>query len=433
MIAQLGSLNPQRLGVIARTSSMAYKASAKRVDQIARELGVDYVLETSLRQSTNRLRVTAQLIRASDQTHTWAQDYDVALGDIVALQNDVADAVAGQIQVRLIPEEQARRASILAANPDAHYAYIKGRFFWNKRTLEAMDTALKYFEQAIAADPNYAPGYSGLSDCYQLLAAFGRLKPNEAYPLARAAALKALALDDRLAEAHTSLASIEGDFDWDWFRAEAEYRRAIELNPSYATAHHWFADFLAGLGRLDEATAEIKKALAADPLSPVIAVTLGEMYGRAGQFDRAIAQYRKVLEMYPMFPQAHSLLAETYAYRGMYAEAVAETTMGDPQWGGVEPVTWAYGLAMSGRKTEALRLIPEIKKKSDAQHIDYNLAVVYTALGDNDRAFEGLEGAFRGHDYLLTLVQADFRLANIRSDPRFQDLLRRMKMPPATL
>ncbi len=432
MIVQLGSFNPQRLGVIARTSSMAYKKTDKTVEKIGRELGVDYVLETSLRSSGDRLRVTTQLIRSRDQTHVWAREYDRRINDIVALQDDFSRAIAEQIQVHLAPQEQGRLASARPVNPQAYDAYLKGRFFWNKRTPEAMNTAVKYFQQAIETDPNYAPGYVGLADCDQLLVYFGQLSPSDGFTRARVAAQKALVLDSRLAEAHTTLASIKGDFDWDWPGAEAEYKRALELNSSYATAHHWYAEFLAGNGRLEEATAEIKRAQETDPLSPVIATTLGEMYCRRGQCDKAAEQYKKVLEMYPGFPQAQYLLAEAYARMGMYEKAVAEVKRaerGQHLGAGWASITLAYAAAMSGRRQEALNLVERVKKETDPQHVDYNLAFIYASLGEKDLAFERLEGALRSHDFSLVLVQADYRLDSLRSDARYKDLLHRMNLP----
>jgi TolB-like protein/DNA-binding winged helix-turn-helix (wHTH) protein/Tfp pilus assembly protein PilF len=432
LISQLGNTNPARMGVIARTSSMAYKGTAQRVDQIAKELGVDYVLEASLRQSGDRLRITAQLIRASDQTHLWARDYDRAAGDVVALQNEVAQAVAQQIQVSLIPEEQMRRAAAAPVTPEAYDAYLKGRFFWNKRTPEDMNTAAAFFRQAIHSDPKYAHGYVGLADTYLFQVLWDQLSPSEGVPLARAAAEKSLELDDRLAEAHTTLASIKDEFDWDWRGSEAEYQRALELNPNYATAHHWYAELLAEMGRFEEATAEIKKAQLTDPLSAVIATTLGEMNCRRGHCDKAVEQYGGVLRMYPGFPQAQYLLAEAYARMGMYEKAVAEIDRAEqgahlgPGW---RSVTLAYAAGMSGRSQEALNLIEQIKKETGPQHVDYYLAIVYGALGDKDQAFARLEGALRVRGSDLPSVQADYRLDGLKSDPRYKDLLRRMSFP----
>jgi len=426
MIAQLGNLGPQRLGVIARTSSMAYKKTTKTVDQIGRELRVDYVLETSVRSSGERLRVTAQLIRTRDQTHIWSSSYDRALGDILTLESEAAREVAYQIRLALTPQEEARLAKPRPVNPQAYDAYLKGRFFWNIRTPEAMTSAESYFRQAIQADPNYAPGYAGLADCYQVMVDLDQLRANDGYPRARAAALKALELDKTLAEAHTSLASVKGDFDWDWQGAEAEYKQALELNPNYATAHHWYADFLAGLGRLEEATTEIKRAREIDPLSPVIGVTLGQMYCRAGHCDQGVDEYKKILEMYPAFLQGREALAEAYAQMGRYEKSLAELEQPFPRR---RSVLWGYTLAASGRRREALNLVEELKSETGWEHVDYALAAIYAGLGDNDQAFTSLESARRSRDFWMAYLQTDFKLYSLRSDPRYQDLLRRMNLP----
>jgi len=427
MVAQLGTANPAQLGVIARTSSMAYKRTQKTVSQIGRELGVDYVLESSLRGTGGRMSITAQLIRTSDQTHVWAQVYDRTAKDILAVQDDVARGVSRQIQISLLPEEEVHAA--VAVNPEAYDAYLKGRFYWNKRTREDMSIAENYFHQSIEKDPNYAPGYVGLSDTYQLMVFWSQLAPKEGFGRARAAAEKAVALDGRSAEAHATLASIRETFDWDWTGAESEYRHALDLNPNYATAHHWYAEFLAGHGRFEQASSEINKALELDPLSPAIATTVGEMLCRTGHCEKAVEQYQKVLQMYSGYPQASYLLALAYARLGRYEQAVAQIDRAiagpnlNPGWASS---TRAYAAAVSGRRQEALNLIPHVKKDTEPEFIDYNLATVYAALGDNDRAFANLERARIAHDVTLLLIEADYRLDNIKADPRFKELLHRM-------
>ncbi len=433
MISQLGNLNPARLGVIARTSSMSYKGTARKVDQIGKDLAVNYILEASIRESGNRLRITAQLVRTSDQTHVWSHDYDTADGDILAIQNEIARTVAQQIQVSLIPEEEARLSTTAAVNSDTYDAYLKGRFFWNKRTPEDLNTAIRFFEQAIRSDPRFALGYAGLADSYQIQILWDRLLPQEGYARSRAAAQKALELDDRLAEAHTTLASIKEEYDWDWAGAGGEYKRALELNPNYATTHHWYAEFLAKLGRLDDATMEIKRAKELDPLSAVIATTLGEMECRKGHCDQAIAQYRKVLEIYPGYPQAQYLLAEAYARMGMYKQAVAEIRKAEqgPHLGaGWSSLTLAYAAATSGHKQDALILVERVRKEAGPRHVDFYLAILYAAAGQNDQAFTYLEAARLARDPDFSMIQADYRLDSIRSDPRYKDLLRRMNFPP---
>jgi TolB-like protein/DNA-binding winged helix-turn-helix (wHTH) protein/Tfp pilus assembly protein PilF len=429
VIADLGSLNPQRLGVIARTSAMAYKQKNKTVQEIARELGVNYVLETSLRTGPGQVRFTAQLIRTQDQTHMWAHNYDRPMTNVLALQGELAHAVAEEIRIGLTPEVAARLASPRAVQPEAYDAYLKGRFYWNKRTLEAMTAAESYFHQAIKADSNFALGYAGLADCYQVMVNLEQLKAEDAYPLARAAALKALELDNTLAEAHTSIASIKGDFDWDWQGAETEYKQALALNPNYATAHHWYGDFLAGMGRYADSAEEIRKAQELDPLSPVIGVTLAQLYCSTGHCERGIEQLKKTLIIDPDFAEAHEALAQIYAHLGMYQQALAEMEKERRAPTGHLELLVGYASAKAGHKEEALSVVRQLEKQSDFQHRDYYLSIMYGALGDKDQAFVRLESARQSHDPFMPYFRADITLASLRSDPRYADLYRRMNMP----
>ena len=428
VIADLGTLNPQRLGVIARTSAMAYKETNKTIKDIAGELGADYVLESSLRGGSGHVRFTAQLIRTQDQSHVWAHNYDRAMADVLAMQSELAMTVAEEIRIGLPSQVAARLASPRAVQPEAYDNYLKGRFFWNKRTADATTTAESYFRQAIQADPKFAPAYAGLADCYQVMVNLDQLTANDGFSRARGAALKAVELDDTLAEAHTSLASIEGDFDWNWSGAEAEYKLALQLNPNYATAHHWYGEFLAGIGRLDEATAEIKKAQEIDPISPVVAVTLGEMYCRAGRCQQGIEQIKKSLEIHPEFQEAHAALAEMYAHLGMYEAALAEEAKAGQPPGARTAFLLSYAAARSGHKEEALKIFHQFEKQMDWQHRDYYLAILSAAFGDNDQAFARLENARQSHDPFMAYLRADFTLESLRSDPRFLELLGRMSM-----
>ncbi len=278
MISQLGNLDPSHLGVIARTSVMHYKNSGEPLDRIGRELGVQYALEGSVRRDSNKVRITAQLIQIKDQSHIWARQYDRDLSNLLALQAEIAQEIAAQIQLTLgAPRrvDTSRQSSLGPQGYEAYDLYLKGRFFWNKRTAQGFQQAIEYFQQAIAKDPNYARAYSGLADSYALLGGYSTTPQTESMPKARAAALKALELDPELAEAHTSLALITENFDYDWDTAEREYRRAIELNPNYATDHHWYAEFLSLQGRFPEALAESARARELDPLSLIIATDRG--------------------------------------------------------------------------------------------------------------------------------------------------------------
>jgi TolB-like protein/Tfp pilus assembly protein PilF len=429
VIADLGGLNPDRLGVIARTSAMAYKQSNKTIQQIAHELNVDYVLEGSVREGSGQIRFTAQLIRTRDQTHLWAQNYDRSMADILAMQSDLARTVAEQIRVKLPQAVAARLASPRTVSPQAYDAYSKGRYFWNKRTTGAMTIAEHYFQQAIQLDPNFAPGYAGLADCYQLMVNLNQILPEDGFPRAKAAAEKAVQLDSALAEAYTSLASIKGDYEWDWQGAEREYRRAIELDPNYATAHHWYADFLAGMGRSEEGMAEIRKAEELDPLSPVIQVSSAVMSCRLGQCTQAIQELQRTLDSYPDFVEAHEALAEIYGYLGAYEESVAELERERDSPPGHVLVLRGFAAAKSGRTREALEIVQQIESQTAEPHTNYWAALVYAGLGDKNRAFARLESARQSRDPYMPYFRSALTFKDLGSDPRFAELVRRMNMP----
>jgi TolB-like protein/DNA-binding winged helix-turn-helix (wHTH) protein/Tfp pilus assembly protein PilF len=428
VITELGNLNPERLRVIARTSSMAYKQSNKTVQEIAHELGVDYVLESSLREGSGQVRFTTQLIRTQDQTHVWAHNYDRPMADALALQVELAKAVADEIRVELRPQAEARLASRRPTQPEAYDAYLKGRFFWNKRTPESMKIALTYFQRATEADPNFALAYTGLADTYQIMVNLAQIDPEKGFSRARAAAQKALELDNSLAEAHTSLASIKGDFDWDWTGAEAEYQQALELNSNYATAHHWYGEFLAGLGRFDDAMAEIQKAYELDPLSPVIGVTLGQMYCRKGQCAQGIEQLQKTLEIDPGFSEAHEALSEIYGHLGNFEQALAELERGQST-AEHQVFLRGYAAARAGRETEAQAALRQFQTQPSLQHRDYYLAILYTVVRNKDQAFVHLERARQSHDSFMPYFRAEFVLESLRSDPRYAKLSKQMNMP----
>jgi TolB-like protein/DNA-binding winged helix-turn-helix (wHTH) protein/Tfp pilus assembly protein PilF len=304
MIAQLGRLDPERLGVIARTSVMHYKHSQEQLDRIGRELGVQYVMEGSVRRDGDKVRISAQLIQMKDQTRLWARQYDRELSSLLALQGEIAQEIADEIQLTLGEHKRidiAHQASLPPKTSEAYDLYLKGQYFWNKRTPQGFEQAIECFQQAIAKDPNYARAYAGMADSYALLGGY-TLAPQAEFMLkARAAALRALEIDESLPEAHTALALIVQNYDWDWQTAEKEYRRAIELNPNYATAHHWYAEHLTWLGRFDEAFRESERARQLDPLSMIIAADNGVILYSSRQYDRAIEKFRSVLAMEPNF------------------------------------------------------------------------------------------------------------------------------------
>jgi TolB-like protein/DNA-binding winged helix-turn-helix (wHTH) protein/tetratricopeptide (TPR) repeat protein len=429
VIADLGSVNPDRLGVIARTSTMVYKQGNKTIQQIARELNVDYVLEASVREGSGQIRFTAQLIRTQDQTHVWAHNYDRPMADVLAMQGELARTVAEQIRVKLPQASAARLASARPVSPEAYDAYSRGRYFWNKRTTEAMTIAERYFQQAIQADPKFAPGYAGLADVYQLMVNLNQIPPQDGYARARAAAENALELDGALAEAYTTLASIKGDYEWDWQGAESGYKQAIALNPNYAMAHHWYGDFLAGVGRVEEGMAEIRKAEELDPLSPVIRVSSAGLSCWFGRCADAIKELQRTLDMYPDFVEAHEALAEIYGYLGRYQESLAELEKErEPPLGHVL-VLRGFAAAKAGHTQEALDIVRQIEGQAAEPHTNYWAAIVYAGLGDKDRAFARLESARQTRDPSMPYIRSELAFRDLHSDPRLAELFRRMNMP----
>ncbi len=434
MITHLGNLDPGHLGVIARTSVMRYKNGHQPLDQIGRELGVQYVLEGSVRRDSDKVRIAAQLIQVKDQTHVWAREYDRELRHLLTLQGEIAQAVADEIQLTLgdhHPLPPTRHAPLSGATYAAYDLYLKGRYFWNKRTAQHLAQAIEYFQEAIAQDPNNARAYAGLADSYALLSGYSLAPQKEFMPKARTAALKALEIDGRLAEAHTSLAVIAQNYDWDWQTAEKEYRRAIELDPNYATAHHWYGECLALQGRFDEAFAEIEHALRLDPLSLIIATDKGAILYFSRQYDRAIAQLRGMLDMEPNFPRAH-ILAYAYVQKGMFADALADIE----KWRRMEDTPWtqsllAYVYGRSGQQVQARRALEKLEQLNRRREIDAApMFVAHIGMGKNDEAFAELQKAYLEHSPALTALKVDPLYDPLRSDPRFQELLRRVGLLP---
>jgi TolB-like protein/DNA-binding winged helix-turn-helix (wHTH) protein/Flp pilus assembly protein TadD len=430
LISDLGQISALR--VISRTSVMAYKHSRKPLPQIARELNVDAVVEGTVLRSGDQVRITAQLIEASADKHLWSQSYQGELRDTLALQNRVASAIADQIRINVNPQEQAALKSVKLVNPQAYESFLKGRYFWNKRTADGLKVALAYFNQAIDEDPKYAPAYSGLADTNALLGdwQYAVMTPKEALPRAKAAAIKALELDDALGEAHNSLAYCLDGFDWDFDAAGKEFRRAIELNPNYATAHHWYAWHLSLLGRYDEAIAEMRKAENLDPLSLIINADLAELLVLAHSYDESIRQSRKTIEMDPNFALAHNQLAQAYLQKHMNDEAVAELQEAAQLSGGSPTVmaNLARAYIASGKRGEAIKLLSGLKKRSNATYSHGSeIAVIYAALGDMDQAMNWLGKGYEERFNPGVLLRPGFDL--LRSDPRFQDLVRRIGLP----
>jgi TolB-like protein/DNA-binding winged helix-turn-helix (wHTH) protein/Tfp pilus assembly protein PilF len=431
IIAQLGRINPERLGVIARTSAMTYKHSPKTVSQIGAELHVEYIIESSLRQSGERLRITTQLIRVSDQTHVWSQDYDRARRDLVTLQDDFATAVASGIRVGLAAAAHQPLLSTRSINPDAYMAYLEGRFYWNQRNVPALERAIVHLRQATQLDPNYALAYSGLADAYCSLGVIGDVAAAEVFPKARIAAEKALALDGSLAEAHTSLAYVNFSYDWDWNGAEAEFKRAITLNPNYATAHQWYGQFLRLMGREEEAIVEGQKSLDLDPMSLIINVEAGLPYHYLQRYDEALRHYRKALEMDPNFALAHHDIGWVLEAQGKYSEAIEEferaVRISDVAalW---SALGHAYGVA--GRRQDAVRVLRRLADLRKEHYVSPNYdATVYLGLGDFDKAMDLYEKSYEERSWAMVWFRIGHNLKPLRGTPRFERLLLKMKFP----
>ena len=430
LITDLAQISALR--VISRTSAMAYKGTYKPLPEIARELNVDAVVEGTVLRSGERVRITAQLIRASADSNLWADAYEGNLGDTLVLQQKVAQAVADRIRIELTPGEQAGLRRLKVVDPQAYEDYLKGRYFWNKRTGDGLRKAIEYFNQAIAKDLTYAPAYSGLADSYALAGdwQYAVMTTKEALPKAKAAAMKALELDNTLSEAHTSLAFCLEGFDWDSETAEAEFRRAIELNPGYATAHHWYAWHLALVGRKSDALSEMRKAQNLDPLSLIINADLAELLLIEGLPDEAIAQSRKTIEMDSSFALAHNQLSQAYLEKHMFPDAISELQKAVQLSEGSPTciANLARAFAESGKRSEATELLNELKTRSSRGYpYAAELASVYAALGDKDDAMASLEKGYEQRFNPGVLLRPAFD--PLRSDPRFRDLQRRIGLP----
>ncbi len=430
MITQLAQVNSGRLGVIERGSATQYKRSQKTPDQISRELGVDYILEGSVRRANGRVRINAQLLRSRDHTPLWAESYERNAADVLTIQREVAGRIAQALELELLPASPATRTPV---NSEAHEAYLKGRYYWNKRTVDGVKKGIEYFQQAMQKDPKYAPAYVGLADSYLVLSSWMRIPSKEAAAKAREAATRAIEIDDRLADAHASLGGIASEFDWDWTHAEKEFRRAIELNPGYATTHQWYAELLSQLGRHDEAIAEIRKARELDPLSLMINSVVGYILYDARRYDEAIEACKKTLEMDPTFMPAHLYLSWIYEQKGMHAEEIAEEvktmTMAGAKWNeavkGLQRSFAAGGIQGARR----WRLTNYLSRTKTAYVSPYRGAILYTELGYRDKAFEQLEKAYKERDAGITRVLIDPCLDPLRSDRRYRTFLQRLNLP----
>jgi tetratricopeptide (TPR) repeat protein len=413
---------------------MAYKRTRKPLSEIAQELHVDAVVEGTVLRAGDRVRITAELVQVSTDRHLWADTYEGQIGDVLALQNRVSSAIVNEIRVNLSPQDRARLARNPAIAPEAYENYLKGRFYWNKRTDENLHRAIGYFEKATQQDTEYALAYAGLSDCYAVIGAaiFGTMPADEAAPKARQAAQHALEIDPTLAEAETSLATVKFNYDWDWAGAEQGYQRAIQLNPSYATAYQRYSLLLTAMGRFPEGFRQINKARELDPLSFSINFSLGWRLYLARQYDRAIVQLRNTLEMDPSYELPHLILGQAYEEKGSFDLAIPELrkavdlSHGTPLM--VSALAHAY--ARAGQRTEAQQLLTQLEAVSKRQYVSpYYTAIVYVGLGEKEQALSFLEKAFADRSNGLIFMGVEPELDPIRSDPKFIKLERELKLP----
>jgi serine/threonine-protein kinase len=431
LISTLSKVNHFR--VIARTSVMRYKGGTQDITAIGRELQVGTILEGSVRKADSKLRITVQLIDVRSQEPLWSRDYDRELDDVFAIQNDIAQRVAEALRMELPVEEKSRIEKPATENFEAYTAFLQGRFFWNKRTPADLQKSIPHFEQAIAHDSSYARAYAGLADAYAVLGTveYGGLPAHEARSQARAAAMKALALDEQCAEAHAALANVLFTYEWNWPEAEREFRRALVLNPNDAVTRHLYAHYLAARGRLDEARFEIEQARALDPLSLIINTAAGMIFYFRRQPEQALAQLHKTLEMDPGFVPAVLQLGAVYAHERRFDEAIAAFQKGVALTG-ERPIKLAllgYAHGASGRRSEALALLAKLRQ-SPAQlpASPVHFVLVYLGLGENDKVFEWLEKAYEQRSNYLVYLKVEPLLDGLRSDSRFVALLRKMEL-----
>lgn len=428
MITQAGKLNRDRLTVIARSSVSRYKNSQLPAKQIGKELNADYLLQGSVRRSADRIRITVQLIYARDQTDIWTESYDRELKDVLAVQDSVVQSIASQIHIALSDEAKTQIANPRQVPPEAYEAYLKGRYYWNKRTAGGMQQAERYFQRAIDGDPAYAEAYSGLADCNSGLAWHGFRSPADALPRAKAAARKAIEINPESAEAHASL-GLALSHSWEWKGAEAEFSRALELDPQYANAHHWYGDYLSIRGRHEEALSEAKRALQLDPLNLMISTWVGLRYYLAANYSSAIEQNRSSVDLDSNFAAAHLLLGQDYVQAGLHDEGVNELQKAANLSGGnpLYAAQVAVAFAASGRKQEALRIASELEGPSTMRYVSpYGLAQIHATLNNKEETFKWLKIAYSDHAVWMGYLAVDPVFGRYRSDPRFQDLLRRL-------
>ncbi len=432
LIANLAKIRSLR--VISRSTAMAYKHTHKPLSEIARELHVDAVVEGTVLRAGDRVRITAELVQVSTDRHLWAETYESQMGDVLALQNRVSSAIVNEIRVNLSPQDRARLARNPAVAPEAYENYLKGRFYWNRRTDENLHRAIGYFENATKQDTQYALAYAGLADCYAVIGAaiFGTMPANEAAPKARQAAQRALEIDPTLAEAETSLATVKFNYDWDWTGAEGGYQHAIQLNPSYATAYQRYSLLLTAMGRFQEGFSQINKARELDPLSFSINFSLGWRLYLARQYDRAIVQLRNTLEMDPSYELPHLILGQAYEEKGAFDLAIPELRKAVDLSHGTPLMlsALAHAYARAGQRKEAQQLLSQLEAAGRRQYVSpYYLAIVHVGLGEKEQALSLLQKASTDRSNGLIFMAVEPELDPIRSDPRFIAVQQSLRLP----
>lgn len=432
MITELANLQPDRLRVIARTSAVRAKSSGKSIDQFAHELGADYVLESSVYRVNDRVRINTRLFKATDQSPLWAQAYDRELHDVLALQDEIARSISQEIALQL--NAANKPVTVRPIDPEAHEAYLKGLYFFDKLTEPAMKTSIEYFQRAIEKEPGYAAPYARMARAYGLLGNFNSLRPEDAYPKEKEAALKALEIDGRLAEARAALGWAKLFYDRDWDGAREEFQKAVDLNPNLASAHQAYATYFVCMGQFDRGEAEILKAQELDPINLNIKADVGWNRFFARRTDEAIAQLKQVVQMDPNFSIAHTFLAHAYVQKGMFDEAIREAQKAVELLDGSEHRLGNLGdaYARAGRKEDAQSILARLKKASRDHYISpYQTGLIYASLGQPDEALEWLERAYNDRFWMMAFLKVDPRWDSLRSNPRFIDILRRTGLPAA--
>jgi len=432
IIAKLSSI--EELKVISRTSVMRYKDTKKDIKQIGQELGVSTILEGSVQKEKDNIRLISQLINVKDGFHLWSETYDRKLVSVFDIQSDVAEKIAGALAAEISPAQKERMEKKPTENLEAYNLYLKGRFFWNKRTGEDILKAIEYFEQAIEIDPDYALAYAGISDSYTVIPDYTSIYPKETFSKAEEMALRALEIDSELAEAYTSLAQIKAR-DYNWSASEKNFKQAIELNPNYATAHHWYALTLLFRERFEEAIEEINRAVELDPLSLVISRNAGQIYGHAGQYDKALEWLYKVIEIDPDFSYVHFSLGLVYWEESMLEEAVKEIrkekelARGDSPRESIADAFLGWYYMSAGKKDRTKQLLNNLLMKSQESYVPpTSIAMLYFTLGENDQGFEWLEKAYQVRDWFLSFIKISATYDLVRNDPRFKLMLKKMNL-----